>query len=82
MVSLLILALIAAQMGFQLLTSVIQGLFGLLTAAGVGMAGVVGVIGILIVVASVIFSLFTAGVQMAFPAVIYRYLCNDDQANG
>ncbi len=76
---LLILALIAAQIGFQIFTSVLQGLFGVLTAMGVGMAGVVGVIGILILIASIFFGLFTTGVQMAFPAVIYRYLWNDEQ---
>ncbi|MCI5048563.1 MAG: hypothetical protein MRY59_13765 [Aquisalinus sp.] len=72
----LVLALFFANMAFQILTSVLQGVFTAVSAIGgeAMMGFVVVLITIVILVASIAFSVFTTGVQMAFPAVIYRRL--------
>ena len=72
----LVLALTFANMAFQILTSVLQGVFTAVSAmGGEAMVGImVAFVTLVILVASLAFTVFTTGVQMAFPAVIYRRL--------
>ncbi|WP_306250020.1 hypothetical protein [Parvularcula sp. IMCC14364] len=75
----LVLALFFANMAFQILTSVLQGIFTAVSAmGGEALMGImVLIVTIVVLVATIAFTVFTTGVQMAFPAVIYRRLWRD-----